>query len=138
MTKRKLIFTSRRNKRPPTAILDIELPELSNEAAAALADVLVQLYHRFEAAYYAQILSHHADQLIPPEKPFAGMAQSATSQKLFSIRSAGSRDLFGMKPMRWRILRGFSSIRYCKLPFHGGDNQGPYNRPVLFVSLSAE
>ncbi|WP_434782315.1 hypothetical protein [Ferrovum myxofaciens] len=39
MTKRKLIFTSRRNKRPPTAILDIELPELSNEAAAALADV---------------------------------------------------------------------------------------------------
>lgn len=32
----------------------------------------------------------------------------------------------------------YSTIRYCKLPFHGGDNQGPYNRPVLFVSLSAE
>ncbi|XXG30327.1 MAG: hypothetical protein WJ306_09835 [Ferrovum myxofaciens] len=40
----------------------------------------MQLYHRFEAAYYAQILSHHADQLIPPEKPFAGMARSSTSQ----------------------------------------------------------
>ncbi|WP_297479333.1 hypothetical protein [Ferrovum sp.] len=66
MTKRKSTFPSRRNKRPSTAFLDIELPELSNEAAATLADVLVQLYHRFEAAYYAQILSHHAEQLIPP------------------------------------------------------------------------
>ncbi|QKE40124.1 MAG: hypothetical protein HO274_04920 [Ferrovum myxofaciens] len=95
MTKRKLIFTSRRNKRPPTAILDIELPELSNEAAAALADVLVQLYHRFEAAYYAQILSHHADQLIPPEKPFAGMARSATSQNAaFGYRPNVTEELF--------------------------------------------
>jgi hypothetical protein len=41
MTKRKLTFTSRRNKRPPAAFFEIELPELSNEAAAALADVLV-------------------------------------------------------------------------------------------------
>ena len=42
----------------------IELPVLSNEPAAAMADLLVQLYHRFEAAYYAQILSHHADQTL--------------------------------------------------------------------------
>ncbi len=43
-------------------MLEIELPALSDEAAAAMADVLVQLYHRFEATYYAQILNHHADQ----------------------------------------------------------------------------
>lgn len=41
--------------------LEIELPVLSDEAAAAMASVLVQLYHRFEATYYAQILNHHAD-----------------------------------------------------------------------------
>lgn len=44
--------------------LEIELPALSDEAAAAMADVLVQLYHRFEAAYYAQILSHHAQRAL--------------------------------------------------------------------------
>jgi hypothetical protein len=59
--KKKMSATPRRTKRP-TVILEIELPALSDEAAAAVADVLVQLYHRFEATYYAQILSHHADQ----------------------------------------------------------------------------
>lgn len=44
--------------------LEIELPVLSDEAAAAMADVLVQLYHRFEATYYAQILSHHAQRAL--------------------------------------------------------------------------
>ena len=67
MAKRILSLTTRRAKRPPTVLLEIELPELSNETAAALANVLVQLYHRFEATYYAQILSHHADQSFPPE-----------------------------------------------------------------------
>ena len=61
MIKKKITATSRRAK-PPTVMLEIELPELSDEAAAAVADVLVQLYHRFEATYYAQILSHHASQ----------------------------------------------------------------------------
>ena len=63
MTDKKMTVTPRRTTRP-TVTLEIELPELSNEAAAAIADVLVQLYHRFEAAYYAQILSHHADQAL--------------------------------------------------------------------------
>lgn len=61
MTKKKVTVTARRAKRP-SATLEIELPVLSDEAAAAVADVLVQLYHRFEADYYAQILNHHADQ----------------------------------------------------------------------------
>ena len=61
MIKKKMSATPRRTRRP-TIMLEIELPALSDEAAAAVADVLVQLYHRFEAAYYAQILSHHADQ----------------------------------------------------------------------------
>ena len=60
MTHKKTPVSPRRTTRPITR-LEIELPELSDEAAAAIADVLVQLYHRFEAAYYAQILSHHAD-----------------------------------------------------------------------------
>ena len=51
-----------RRTRRQTVRLEIELPVLSDEAAAAMADVLVQLYHRFEATYYAQILNHHADQ----------------------------------------------------------------------------
>lgn len=63
MTKKKITMTQRRAARP-TVTLAIELPVLSDEAAAAVADVLVQLYHRFEAAYYAQILSHHADQAL--------------------------------------------------------------------------
>lgn len=62
MTRKKMTVTSRRAKRP-TVVLEIELPALSDEAAAAVADVLVQLYHRFEALYYAQILGHHADQV---------------------------------------------------------------------------
>jgi hypothetical protein len=49
-----------RHTRRQTIKLEIELPVLSDEAAAAMADVLVQLYHRFEATYYAQILNHHA------------------------------------------------------------------------------
>jgi hypothetical protein len=57
----KKITASPRNTKRPTVTLEVELPVLSNEAAAAMADVLVQLYHRFEAAYYAQILTHHAD-----------------------------------------------------------------------------
>lgn len=63
MTKKKMTMTPRRSNRA-TVMLEIELPRLSNEAAAAMADVLVQLYHHFEAAYYAQILTHHADQAI--------------------------------------------------------------------------
>jgi hypothetical protein len=63
MTHKKMTGTPRRTTRP-TVTLEIELPELSNEAAAAMADILVQLYHRFEAAYYGQILSHHADQAL--------------------------------------------------------------------------
>lgn len=63
MTHKKIIVSPRNTTRP-TVTLQIELPVLSNEAAAAMADVLVQLYHRFEAAYYAQILSHHADQTL--------------------------------------------------------------------------
>lgn len=53
-----------RRTRRQTVRLEIELPVLSDEAAAAMADVLVQLYHRFEATYYAQILNHHADRAL--------------------------------------------------------------------------
>ena len=63
MTHKKITVTPRHTTRP-SVTLEIELPVLSNEAAAAMADVLVQLYHRFEAAYYAQILSHHAEQTL--------------------------------------------------------------------------
>ncbi|MBW8073061.1 MAG: hypothetical protein GJU77_05190 [Ferrovum sp.] len=80
MAKRILSLTTRRAKRPSTVLLEIELPELSNETAAALANVLVQLYHRFEAAYYAQILSHHADQIPPPEKPDLGYLHHGTKE----------------------------------------------------------
>ena len=64
MTDKKMTVTPRHTTRP-TVKLEIELPDLSDEAAAAIADVLVQLYHRFEAVYYAQILSHHADHALP-------------------------------------------------------------------------
>ena len=60
MTTKPRAVTPRRARRQ-TVMLEIELPALSDEAAAAMADVLVQLYHRFEAVYYAQILNHHAD-----------------------------------------------------------------------------
>ena len=63
--------TKTKTKTPPpcrtrrqTVRLEIELPVLSDEAAAAMADVLVQLYHRFEATYYAQILNHHTDRAL--------------------------------------------------------------------------
>ena len=62
MMKKKMSPSPRRVRRP-TVMLEIELPTLSDEAAAAVADVLVQLYHRFEATYYAQILNHHADRV---------------------------------------------------------------------------
>lgn len=62
MMKKKMSPTPRRARRL-TVMLEIELPALSDEAAAAVADVLVQLYHRFEATYYAQILNHHADRV---------------------------------------------------------------------------
>lgn len=62
MIKKTMSATPRKSRRP-TVMLEIELPELSDEAAAAVADVLVQLYHRFEATYYAQILNHHADRV---------------------------------------------------------------------------
>lgn len=63
-------MTTKQRTAPPritqrqTIRLEIELPALSDEAAAAVADVLVQLYHRFEATYYAQILNHHADRAL--------------------------------------------------------------------------
>jgi hypothetical protein len=60
MAKKKMTPTPGRNTKD-SSWLEIELPLLSDEAAAAMADVFVQLYHRFEATYYAQILSHHAD-----------------------------------------------------------------------------
>ncbi len=62
MIKKKMSATPRKSARP-TVMLEIELPVLSDEAAAAVADVLVQLYHRFEASYYAQILNHHAERV---------------------------------------------------------------------------
>jgi hypothetical protein len=63
MTTKHRTVSPRRAKRQ-TIMLEIELPALSDEAAAAMAGVLVQLYHRFEATYYAQILNHHADQAL--------------------------------------------------------------------------
>ena len=75
MTTKKRTPTPRLHARASVK-LEIELPVLSDEAAAAMADVLVQLYHRFEATYYAQILSHHAQRaLIGP--PCAGASGGA-------------------------------------------------------------
>ena len=59
MTRKRRNVNPRRSRRQPV-LLEIELPALSDEAAAAMAAVLVQLYHRFEATYYGQILNHHA------------------------------------------------------------------------------
>ena len=70
MMNKKVTLTPRHLSRPSVK-LDIELPVLSDEAAAAMADVLVQLYHRFEATYYAQILNHHADQAFTLNTPGA-------------------------------------------------------------------
>lgn len=63
MTKKKMTPTARRNVQASVR-LEIELPALSDEAAAAMAEVLVQLYHRFEATYYAQILRYHVDRAL--------------------------------------------------------------------------
>jgi hypothetical protein len=82
MIKKKMTVTPRRAKRP-TVMLEIELPALSDEAAAAVADVLVQLYHRFEATYYAQILSHHADMAFAIKVPGAGHNDQEDSPELF-------------------------------------------------------
>jgi hypothetical protein len=82
MIKKKITVTSRRAKRP-IVMLEIELPALSDEAAAAVADVLVQLYHRFEAAYYAQILSHHADQAFAINVPDSRRNDQAESPEPF-------------------------------------------------------
>ena len=57
-TKQRNVNQRRRGRQ--TVMLEIELPALSDEAAAAMAAVLVQLYHRFEATHYSQILNHHA------------------------------------------------------------------------------
>ena len=59
MTRKRRNVNPRCSRRQPV-MLEIELPALSDAAAAAMAAVLVQLYHRFEATYYGQILNHHA------------------------------------------------------------------------------
>lgn len=82
MTKKKMTASPRRATRP-SVTLEIELPVLSDEAAAAVADVLVQLYHRFEATYYAQILSHHADQAVAINAPDSGHNDQPDSPELF-------------------------------------------------------
>ncbi|OGA42848.1 MAG: hypothetical protein A3G24_09890 [Betaproteobacteria bacterium RIFCSPLOWO2_12_FULL_62_13] len=64
-------------------MLEIELPALSDEAAAAMADVLVQLYHRFEAVYYAQILNHHAAHAPGYQVTGNGSDDSDTSEEPF-------------------------------------------------------
>jgi hypothetical protein len=71
MTRKNMTPTARQRTRA-TVTLQIELPALSDEAAAAMADILVQLYHRFEATYYAQILSHHAQRAVGIEVPAPG------------------------------------------------------------------
>jgi hypothetical protein len=82
MTKKKMTVIPRRARRPMVT-LEIELPVLSDEAAAAVADVLVQLYHRFEATYYAQILNHHADQACAINVPESGRNAQKDSPELF-------------------------------------------------------
>lgn len=82
MTRKKMTPTPRRSARP-TVKLEIELPVLSDEAAAAMADILVQLYHRFEAAYYAQILSHHADQALTINVAGSGRDNQNRAPQLF-------------------------------------------------------
>ena len=79
MTKKKMTITPRRSNRA-TVMLQIELPTLSNEAAAAIADVLVQLYHRFEAAYYG-----HASVGCLHIRPIIDLKQDPEVEKLRSI-----------------------------------------------------
>lgn len=80
---RKKTTTVRRRTGRTTVMLEIELPELSDEAAAAVADVLVQLFHRFEAAYYVQILSHHADLAVTLNSSAVTRAQPPDDPQLF-------------------------------------------------------
>jgi hypothetical protein len=82
MTAKHRTLPPRRDKRH-TVIFEIELPVLSDEAAAAVADILVQLYHRFEAAYYGQILNHHADQAVARVLRSSPRHQSATGDEPF-------------------------------------------------------
>ena len=82
MTRKKMTVAARRVNRT-AVVLEIELPALSDEAAAAVADVLVQLYHRFEAAYYVQILSHHAQQVCPMNGADAANGQLPREAQLF-------------------------------------------------------
>lgn len=81
LTKHRAV-SSRRAKRQ-TITLEIELPALSDEAAAAMADVLVQLYHRFEATYYAQILNHHADRAFASARSNPSPDEPGTSNEPF-------------------------------------------------------
>jgi len=48
-----------------------------------MADVLVQLYHRFEATYYAQILSHHAERALNIDLACAGCSKADPDNELF-------------------------------------------------------
>ena len=82
MSRKKMTPTARRNHRA-TVNLEIELPVLSDEAAAAMADVLVQLYHRFEASYYAQILSHHAERALSIDLTGTGRSKPDPDAELF-------------------------------------------------------
>ena len=82
MTKKKITPTARRRPRA-SVMLEIELPELSDEAASAMADVLVQLYHRFEATYYAQILSHHADRALGIDLACQGCSKADPDNEQF-------------------------------------------------------
>jgi len=82
MTRKKMTPTARLNHQA-TVNLEIVLPVLSDEAAAAMADVLVQLYHRFEATYYAQILSHHADRALNIDITRSGRSKPDSAAELF-------------------------------------------------------
>ncbi len=59
----KKMTASPRHSRRPTVMLEIALPELSNQVTAGVADVLVKLFHRFEATHSAETLAHHDTQM---------------------------------------------------------------------------
>jgi len=82
MAKKKFTRTLRGTSHS-TVKLEIEFPALSDEAAAAVADVLAQLYHRFEAAHYAQILGYHADQAVDISVPGVEYNRSQTENDPF-------------------------------------------------------
>ena len=79
MTTKKRTPTPRLHARASVK-LEIELPVLSDEAAAAMADVLVQLY---EATYYAQILSHHAQRALSIDVTAPDCANPHRTTELF-------------------------------------------------------